>query len=120
MESGTFSLDGTPPTVPSNVVLEIGWVEDTLPSFLEPADLSNLQLVHIDFDTYSPSLFALASLKPFLSPGVLILFDDFFGYHGWEKHEARALIDSDISFKYVAFAGGSGGGHPQNCLVEVI
>jgi len=117
---GSFSRGGTPPEVPSNVELEVGWVEDTLPGYLESTDLLSLRLVHMDFDTYSPSHFALTLLRPILQPGVLVLFDDFFGYPGWEGHEYKALIDSGINFKYLAFAGGSGGGHPQNCLIEVI
>lgn len=120
MAKGSFSRGGTPPEVPSNVNLEVGWVEDTLPGYLQSTDLSSLRLVHMDFDTYSPTYFALTLLRPILQPGVLVLFDDFFGYPGWEGHEYKALIDSGINFKYVAFAGGSGSGHPQNCLIEVI
>jgi len=119
MGKGSFSLGGKLPAVPDNVELVEGWVDETLPRFLTGHDCSAVSLVHIDFDTFSPSLVALSLLAPILQPGTLILFDDFFGYPNWQSHEYKALIDSEISFEYLAFSGGGQGGHPQNCLIEV-
>lgn len=120
MGKGSFSLGGRLPAVPDNVELVEGWVDETLPRFLGSHDCSSVSLVHIDFDTYSPSFVALSLIGPILQPGTLILFDDFFGYPNWQSHEYKALIDSGISFDYLAFSGGGQGGHPQNCLIEVI
>jgi hypothetical protein len=63
-----------------------GWFEDTTPGFPFPP----LGLVHIDCDLYSSTVTALNAVLPHIGPGTIIVFDEFHGYPGWEKHEAKA------------------------------
>lgn len=56
-----------------------GWVEDTLPD--RHAEIGAIAVLHIDVDFYSPTQCALAWLYEQMSPGGLVIVDD---YHCWE------------------------------------
>jgi hypothetical protein len=53
-----------------------GDILNTLPAFLEK-NTRVLSLVYFDMDLYVPTLKALELIKPFLSKGSIIVFDDF-------------------------------------------
>ncbi len=53
-----------------------GWFSDTLP----PAAIKEIALVHVDSDWYDSVKLCLEQLYPALSPGGVILLDD---YHDW-------------------------------------
>jgi len=102
---GAFDLKGRMPLVESNVHLVQGWVTDTLPKLLEEQQ-SFISFLHIDTDTYTPAKTILASAKPFLKKGTVIVFDELIGYPGWKAGEYRALeevLDND-SYEYIAFS----------------
>ena len=105
--AGAFTQSGKLPEVPGNVTLVKGWVEDTLPSYLESIGAgARFAFLHMDMDTYKPTRFALEAVKPFLTSGTVILFDELYGYPGWRHHEYKALLevmDSD-SFTYISFS----------------
>jgi hypothetical protein len=94
--------------VPGNVELVIGVIQQTLPKFLETHRDCVPGLIHIDVDTYETTKFILDSLKARLSPGTIVLFDDFFGFHNWQNGQARALREfthfSGIDVSYLACA----------------
>lgn len=120
MGAGHFSLDGRLPDVAQNVTLIKGWVEDTLEHFLKNSDVSAVRLVHMDLDIYEPTLFVLKKLKPLLTAGTLILFDEYFGFPFWQVGEHRALQDSGLDFEYVAYTSG-GTPHPvDQVLIRVL
>lgn len=105
--AGAFSLNGTLPDVPDNVTLVNGWVEDTLPSYLEGIGSgARFAFIHMDMDTYKPTRFALEALKPYLTTGTVILFDELYGYPGWRHHEYKALMEvlDPKSFSYISFS----------------
>ncbi len=104
--AGAFTQGGKLPDVPDNVTLVKGWVQDTLPPFLEATGDAPFSFVHLDMDTYTPTRFALEALKPRLVAGSIILFDELYGYPGWRHHEYKALMEvlAPDSFKYVSFA----------------
>ena len=95
------------PKVPNNIVLHKGWVQDTLPPFLE--EKSNLSkkigFVHFDMDTYSPTKFALKVLSPRFVKGTTLLFDDFYGGTGTVSNEHKAYLEifENIPHKIIAF-----------------
>lgn len=107
LSKGHFNQNGIVPKVHSNVNLVKGWFENTLPNYVKSAQLENLALLHLDADTYSPTKFVLETLCSYFKPGLIILFDEFFGYPNWQNHEFKAWIqvtqDKNISFKYIAF-----------------
>lgn len=75
-----------------NVDIPVGWVEETLPSFLGK-HRDSISLVHLDLDVYPPTKFVLELVKPILQPGAHLIFDDMFGFIGWRNHSFRALFE---------------------------
>lgn len=118
LPKGQFDLGGEMPQVPDNVELVKGWVEETLPNWLRENSLEKVSLVHMDLDTYSPTFRVLSLLRDKLKPGTLILFDEYFGYPGWENHEHRALLESGIEFEYLAYSTNDIGLGSENVLVQ--
>lgn len=75
-----------------NAELVIGWFDDTLPVWVREnkGRLENLGLVHIDCDLYSSTVTIFRNLVEYLTAGVIIVFDEYHGYPGWEDHEYKA------------------------------
>ena len=48
-------------------------------------------------------------LKPRLAPGCVIVFDEFFNYPGWRRHEYRAfhefVAEIDRRYSFVSYSG---------------
>ncbi len=103
-----FDLQGSLPDVRSNVQLINGFIEDTLPHFLEKTSLDGIAFLHIDTDTYTPSKVILSELKPYFTTGTIIIFDELLGYTNWRNHEFRALTEelSRSDYEFVAFGVG--------------
>lgn len=61
-----------------------------------------ISLIHIDADLYSSCCTVLGGIQPYIGPGTVILFDEFFGYEGWEDGEFRAFAEfvERTSMKY--------------------
>ena len=59
----------------------------------------------MDMDTYMPTKFTLVKIKPFLTKGSILLFDQFYGYPNWQNHEFKAFkeVFKDEEYKYIAF-----------------
>lgn len=103
---GAFTQAGKLPDVPENVTLVPGWVQDTLPGYLDDTGDAPFSFIHMDMDTYTPTLFALEQVKPRLKPGSVILFDELYGYPGWRHHEYKALeevLDRD-DYRFISFS----------------
>lgn len=85
--AATFAVDEFP-TIPG-AELVVGWFDDTLPTFLtqHPGPVA---LVHVDCDLYSSAKTVLDLVGPRLIEGSVVVFDEYFNYPGWEKHEHRA------------------------------
>ena len=108
--AGSYSLQGNLPDVDDNVELKVGWVEDTLPAFLDEND-GTIAFAHMDLDTYSPTAFALGEIKTRLVPGSIVLFDELYGYPGWRHHEFKALKEvlPDETYEFIGFSNQSVG-----------
>jgi len=54
----------------------------------------------------------LDQLAPRLGPGAVIVFDEYFNYPNWERHEFKAfqefIRDSGFSYRYLGFAQKNG------------
>lgn len=59
-----------------------GNVFDTIPSFLHRNKQIRFSYVHLDLDVYEPTKFCLELLWPHLSPGGIVVFDDYNGFEG--------------------------------------
>ncbi|HEY0807534.1 MAG TPA: class I SAM-dependent methyltransferase, partial [Pseudonocardiaceae bacterium] len=85
--AGTFAVP-EPPDVP-DAELVVGWFADTLPGFL--ADHPGpVDFLHVDADLYSAASTVLELVGPRLSEGSVIVFDEYFNYPGWQRHEHLA------------------------------
>lgn len=101
--SGAFGCAA--PEVPG-AELVVGLFEETLPDFLArhpgPVDL-----LHLDADLYSSTACVLKHVGPRLRSGSVVVFDEYFNYPGWERHEALAWAEytaaHGIEFEYTAY-----------------
>ncbi|QIX48402.1 TylF/MycF/NovP-related O-methyltransferase [Rhodococcus sp. DMU1] len=102
--AGEFAQD-TPPDVPGAELVP-GLFADTLPRFLaaHPGDVA---FVHLDADLYSSTTTVLDLLEDRLVPGTVLVFDEFFNYPGWQRHEYRAWTEfvarTGTAFEYLAY-----------------
>jgi hypothetical protein len=111
--AGAFDLGGQPPATPEGVELVVGWLEETLPGFLEQRP-EPISFIHFDLDVYEPTRFGLEAAKPRLQSGSLLLFDELHGYPGWREFEWRALheVFAPDEFDFVAFG-------PEQALIKI-
>ena len=102
---GSFDLKGKIPDLNKNVIPIKGWVQETLPKFLNEKK-PNINFVHMDMDTYATSKFVLSNLKPFLNKSCIIIFDDFYNFSGWDVGEYKAFTETfnENEYKFLAFS----------------
>ncbi len=100
---GMFSVR-IPPVRP-NVSLLVGLFEDTLPTFLEQ-NAENFSLLHIDCDLYSSTRTVLRFCSSRIQKGAVLVFDEYFNYPGWRKHEFKAfqefVADNGRQYEYLS------------------
>jgi len=103
-----YNRRGRLPRVANNVELIVGLFQDTLEPFLKRVP-GPFAVVHIDCDLYSSSRFVLTHLAGRLVEGAIMIFDEFFNYHGYQLHEFRAfhefLEETGMTPDYLAFSG---------------
>jgi hypothetical protein len=61
-----------------------------LPTFLQ-IQQQPVAFVHLDADLYSSTKTVLEAISPYLQPGTLLLFDEYFGQIGWREGEHKAF-----------------------------
>src|SRR5438034_6924625 len=103
----TFARGGRVPRVPGNVVLHKGWFSDTIPAWCDRVD-GPVAFLHIDCDLYSSTVDIFRGLVGRLRPGTVIVFDEYFNYPGWERHEFRAwqefVAEKHVAYAYLGYA----------------
>jgi Methyltransferase domain len=106
--STTMDRGGQLPRIPGNVELIAGLFGDTLPGFLA-AHPEPVGFVHVDCDIYSSTREVFRSIGGRLVPGAVIVFDEFFGYHGFKGHEYRAfhefIAGTGRNFRFASYSG---------------
>lgn len=91
--AGAFDIGGQPPEVPvSNVEWHVGFFDTTVPPFAEQ-HRGPFSFVHLDADLYSSTKTVMDHLVDWFVPGTVVLFDEYFGYHGWQNHEHKAFME---------------------------
>jgi len=106
-KKGRFSTDGELPSVTAdNIEFVKGWFADTIPPFLKRHE-DDVAFIHIDCDIYPSTKTVLTMFTGRIKPGTVLLFDEFFNYPGWQRHEVRAfdefINDTGYSFEYLGF-----------------
>lgn len=71
-----------------------GLFQETLPKFLKELDGNKKNVIMMDADLYTATLFALTSLAPFLKKDDIIFFDEFVV----PMHEFKAFLDFTESY----------------------
>ena len=84
-----FDRGGTLPEVRGNVRLHVGWFDETLPAYANKVE--RVAFLHIDCDIYSSTATIFRELGAKLTPGCVIVFDEYFCYPGFERHERLAF-----------------------------
>jgi predicted O-methyltransferase YrrM len=103
------------PQTRSNVTLINGLFEETLPAFVHDKG-EDISLLHIDCDLYSSTRTIFEATKHRITPGSVIVFDEFFNYPGWKLHEFKAfsefISEEKKAFEYMGFVPS----HQQLCV----
>ena len=104
-ERAFANMQGLPP-VPGNVNLVKGYFDETLPGFVEQHS-QPLALLHVDSDLYSSAVTIFQLLADRIVEGTVIVFDEYFNYHGWQQGEHLAWMELqqriDIEFEYIGY-----------------
>lgn len=102
-----FDVGGRLPKVPQNVTLYKGWFSNTLPLWCDTHP-GPVAFMHIDCDLYSSTVDILKTLSNRFQPGSVVLFDEYFNYPGWERHEFKAwqefVREYGIAYEYIGYA----------------
>jgi hypothetical protein len=102
-----FSRTGRLPRVPANVVLHKGLFKDTMSEWLR-VNPGPVAFIHIDCDLYSSTVDIFANLAERVGAGTVIVFDEYFNYPGWERHEFKAwqefVASLGIEYEYLGYA----------------
>jgi hypothetical protein len=102
-----FDRKGRLPRVPDNVRLHPGPFDRTLPGWLHD-NIGPLTFLHIDCDLYSSTQSIFKALADRIIPGTIIVFDEYFNYPNWERHEFQAfqefVAEHGVAYTYLAFA----------------
>ena len=87
-----------------------------MPKFLEEHPDEEISLIHVDADLFSSTKCVLETLisSNKLSPGTLILFDNYFGYPGWKLHE-HTVVEELLKgrFEYIGYGEGA------RCVIRI-
>ena len=86
-----FNRGGTLPTVRQNVRLHVALFDMTLPNYSN--SIKEVAFLHVDCDLYTSTVTVFKYLGPKLIPGSVIVFDEYFGYPGFEHHERKAFSE---------------------------
>jgi hypothetical protein len=88
----TFDLGGRLPKVRPNVLLVKGWFAESGPRWKTENPASGIPLlVHVDCDTYAATVDVLEFCSDYVEHGLVIHFDDYFGFPDWRNAGFKAL-----------------------------
>ncbi len=94
-KKGAFSNDNKIPEITdSRGKFYQGLFQQTVPGFLKEIDTSKRNVLMMDADLYSATLYALTSFAPFLKKGDIIFFDEF----AVPTHEFKVFQDFTQSY----------------------
>lgn len=94
-KKGSFSNNNEPPLIKDfRGKFYKGLFQQTLPGFLQELDNTRRNIIMLDADLWSATLYALTSLAPYLKKGDIIFFDEFVV----PTHEFKAFLDFTQSF----------------------
>jgi hypothetical protein len=104
--AGAFDIGAQPPRLPvSNVEFHVGWFDETVPVFAREHS-GPFAFAHLDADLYSSTKTVFDTLGDWFVAGTVVVFDEYFGYHGWQRHEHKAFHEflerTEMSFEAIS------------------
>lgn len=104
-KKGHFNVNGKLPLIDNpNITFVKGFFENTIPNFLKTYN-NQISFLHIDCDIYSSTKTILDCMKPYISKGTILLFDEFIGYQDFEINEIKAFMEfikeTKLEYKYL-------------------
>jgi hypothetical protein len=88
----TFDLGGRLPRVRRNIGLVKGWFAESGPRWKMQNPAAGIPLlVHVDCDTYGATVDVLELCADYVEHGLVIHFDDYFGFPDWRSGGYKAL-----------------------------
>lgn len=104
--AGQFDIGAKPPQLSvTNVEFHVGWFDDTVPMFAQEHS-GPFAFAHLDADLYSSTKTVFDHLGDWFVPGTIVVFDEYFGFHGWQHHEHKAfqefLARTGLSFEAIS------------------
>jgi hypothetical protein len=94
-KKGSFSNQNKPPVITDERgKFYTGLFQQTLPVFIKELDNSRRNILMMDADLYSATLYALTTLAPYLKKDDIIFFDEFVV----PTHEFKAYLDFTQSY----------------------
>jgi len=106
-DRGAFHAGGKLPKVPGNVRLYRGYFDTSLPVWAREHQ-DPIAFLHVDCDLYESTRTIFDVLEERLQPGLIIVFDDYFGYHRWQHGEHKAFQEfiekTGRKFRYLCHA----------------
>ncbi len=94
-KKGAFSNNNTEPVIhDERGKFYTGLFQQTLPVFLKEFDTTKRNVIMMDADLYSATLYTLSTLAPYLKSGDIVFFDEFVV----PTHEFKAYVDFIASF----------------------
>jgi len=104
---GLYTTDSELPPVNSNVVLNQGWFEDTLPVFCEK-NPGKVRFMNVDCDIYSSTRTIFDNLGKQITSGSVIVFDEYLCNPHWRDDEYKAfqefVSENGIKYEYLLFS----------------
>lgn len=126
-DKGAFNRNGDLPVVNSNVTLIKGWFNNTLPDFIKTQN-KKISFIHIDCDLYSSTKFILNTLKEYISPECVIVFDELVNYPGFDGDtgELKAFYEfineNNVKYEWIGMNGkpmGMSGYYHENVALKI-
>ena len=95
-KAGAMSEEGNFPDIKDPRVKFIkGLFQETLSDFLKQFDNTKKNVIHLDADLYTSTLYVLTVMDGYLKPGDIIMFDDF----GVPSHEFLAFSNYTAAYQ---------------------
>jgi hypothetical protein len=114
---GTFSTAGAvPSTGDPRVRFVAGWFNKTLRPFLRDFQARSRLVIHNDSDLYSSTLYMLSTIDPIVTPGSILIFDEFAS----PLHEWKAFRDYSHAFDRTYRMLGAAGHYYTQVALEMI
>ena len=103
-----FKKKGELPPLLSNVLLQVGYFEDTLPGFKKKwLKDTQIAFMNIDCDLYESTVSIFKHLGDNIRAGTIIVFDEYFGYKDWQNQEFRGFQEwialKGVRYEYLAY-----------------